>query len=141
MFVYLSYIFQLFDVKCFKLLKILYSKKIQKMMCMQITYIIKNDFFPAFKHVFFVNMDLKNAQLNSKTINLVPYNPEKIIGGLDFKFCTFKFSNFYLMNFTFINPNISYTMKNVVQNFVNLEFRNVMPWSNLFNYLYELTDM
>ena len=93
-------------------------------MCTQIMYIIKNDFFPAFKHIFFVIRGPENIQLNFKSIGLVPYNPKKIINNLNFKFHIFTFSNFCLVNFTFINPNIFYTTKNAVQNFVNLKIKN-----------------
>ena len=86
----------------------------KKMMHMQITYIISNNFFPGFKHVVFVIMNLENVQLDFKIINLVPYNPKKIIGNLDFKFCTFIFFNFYLVNFAFINLNTFYMVKNTV---------------------------
>ena len=68
-------------------------------------------------------MGLENVQLNFKTINLVPYNPEKIINGLDFKFHTFTLPNFHLMNFVFINSNVLHTAEYVVQNFVNLRLK------------------
>ena len=90
-------------------------------MCIQITYITKNNFFFAFKHVFYVIINLKNIQTNFRIIGLVLYNPEKIINNLDFKFCTPTLSNFYLISFTFINPNILCIAKNTVQNFINLK--------------------
>ena len=88
---------------------------------MQITYIIKNNFFLAFKCVFYIIINLKNIQTNFKTINLIPYNSEKIINNLDFKFHTSTLSNFCSTNFTFINPNMLHIAKNVVQNFINLK--------------------
>ena len=97
--------------------------------------------FLVFKYFFFVIINLKNVQSNFKIINLVPYNLEKIINNLDFKFHTFTFPNFCSMNFTFINSNTFYTMKNTVQNFVNLKFKIAMDQNNSFNYLYELIDM
>ena len=81
---------------------------------MQITHIIKNNFFPAFKHVFYVIISLKNIQASFRIISLVPYNPEKMIGNLDFKFCILTLSNFYLMNFTSTNPNMPRIAKNAV---------------------------
>ena len=121
MFIYSSHIFQPLNVRCFGLLKISYSKEIKQMMHIQITHIIKNNFFPALKCVFYVIINLKNIQTNFRIIGFVLYNPEKMISGLDFKFCTSMLSNFCLINFTFINPNTSRTAKNVVRNFINLK--------------------
>ena len=69
------------------------------MIHMQITHIIKNDFFLVLKYVFLVIMGLKNVQSNFKIIGFVPYNPKKIINNL---------------NFISINSNIFYTTKNIV---------------------------
>ena len=60
MLVHSFYILQFFDVKCFGLFKVLYNKEIEQIMCMQITHIIKNDFFFAFKCVFYVIINPKN---------------------------------------------------------------------------------
>ena len=59
-------------------------------------------------------MNLENVQLNFKIICFILYNLEKIIDNLEFKFYTFTSSNFYLMNFVFINSNTSHTIKNAV---------------------------
>ena len=91
------------------------------MICIQIMHIIKDDFFFAFKCVFYVIINLKNIQAGFRVIGLVLYNLKKIINNLDFKFCTSMLSNFYLINFIFINPNILCIMKNVVQSFINLK--------------------
>ena len=88
---------------------------------MQITHIIKNNFFPAFKRVFYVIINPKNIQTNFRIISLVLYNPKKMINNLDFKFCTPMLSNSHPTNFTFINPNMSCTAKNIIQNFINLK--------------------
>ena len=85
-------------------------------------------------------MDLENIPSNFKIIDFVPYNLQKIINNLDFKFCTFTFLNFHSMNFTFINSNTFHTTKNAVWNFVNLKFKITMHQNNSFNYLYELID-
>ena len=90
-------------------------------MCMQITHIIKNDFFLAFKHVFYVIINPKNIQASFRIIGLVLYNPKKIIDGLDFKFCMSMLSNSCPTNFIFINPNMSCTAKNIIWNFINLK--------------------
>ena len=110
-------------------------------MYMQITHIIKNNFFLAFKCVFYVIINPKNIQVGFKVIGFVPYNPEKMIGGLDFKLHTPMLSNSCLMNFTFINPNMPYIAKNTVQNFINLKNKIAKYQSNFFIYLYELIDI
>ena len=92
----------------------------------QIIYIIKNNCFSIFTHIFFAIINLKNVQSNFKTINLVLYNLEKIINNLDFKSHTFIPLNICSMNFVFINPNTFHTTKNAMQNFVNLNFKIVM---------------
>ena len=81
---------------------------------MQITHIIKNNFFPAFKHVFYVIINPKNIQTSFKVISLVSYNPEKIINNLDFKFHILILLNSYSTNFTFTNPNMPCIAKNIV---------------------------
>ena len=90
-------------------------------MHMQITHIIKNNFFFAFKCVFYVIINPKNIQINFKIINFILYNPEKIINDLDFKFHISTPLNFCSTNFTSVNPNTSHIVKNAVQNFINLK--------------------
>ena len=90
-------------------------------MHMQITHITKDNFFPAFKRIFYVIINPKNIQISFRITNLVPYNPEKIIGNLDFKFYTPTPSNFCPTSFTSTNPNIPCTAKNTIQNFINLK--------------------
>ena len=107
-------------------------------MHMQITHIIKNNFFLVFKCVFYVIINPKNIQASFKATNLVSYNPEKIINNLDFKFHTPTPSNSHLMNFISINPNTSCTAKNAVQNFINLKNKIAKHQSNFFIHLYKL---
>ena len=110
------------------------------MICMQITHIIKNNFFLAFKRVFYVIINLKNIQTGFKIISLVLYNPEKVIGNLDFKLHTPTPSNSCLTNFTFINLNMPYIVKNVVQSFINLKNKITKHQNNFFIHLYKLVD-
>ena len=83
-------------------------------MCMQITHITKNNFFLAFKHVFYVIINLKNIQAGFRVTGLVLYNLKKMINNLDFKFCMLILSNSRPTNFISINPNTSHTAKNAV---------------------------
>ena len=68
-------------------------------MYIQIMHIIKNNFFFAFKCVFYVIINLKNIQINFNIIGFVLYNLEKMINGLDFKFYMSMLSNSCLINF------------------------------------------
>ena len=104
-------------------------------------YIIKNNFFSAFKCIFYVILNLKNIQASFKTIGLVLYNPKKMINNLNFKFCMPMLSNFCLISFTFINPNMLCIAKNVVWNFINLKNKIIKHQSSFFIYLYELVDI
>ena len=110
-------------------------------MCIQIIHITKNDFFFAFKCVFYIIINPKNIQANFRAIGLILYNPEKIIGGLDFKFHTSTLSNFCLMSFTSINLNMLCIAKNAVQNFINLKNKIAKHQNNFFIHLYELVDI
>ena len=141
MLVYSFHIFQFFNVKCFRFFKISYNKKIKQMMHMQIIYITKNNFFLAFKHIFYVIISPKNIQVSFRVIDFVSYNLKKMINDLDFKFCMPTPSNFCLINFTFINPNMLCTAKNTVWNFINLKNKIVKHQSNFFIHLYELVDI
>ena len=113
-FIYSFYILQLLDVKCFGFFKTLYNKEIEQMMHIQIIYITKNNFFLAFKCVFYVIINPKNIQTSFKIIGLVPYNLKKIINNLDFKFHTPILSNSHPTNFTSTNPNTPHIAKNAV---------------------------
>ena len=110
-------------------------------MCMQIIHIIKDNFFFAFKYVFYVIINLKNIQTGFKVIGLVSYNLKKMINDLNFKFHTPMLSNSCLINFTSINLNMPCTAKNIVQNFINLKNKIVKHQNNFFIHLYELVDI
>ena len=110
-------------------------------MYMQITYITKNNFFFAFKCVFYVIINPKNIQTSFKIINLILYNLKKMISGLDFKFHTLTPSNSCPTNFTSINPNMSRTAKNIVQNFINLKNKITKHQNNFSIHLYKLINI
>ena len=90
-------------------------------MCMQIMHITKDNFFLAFKCVFYVIINLKNIQTGFRVIGLVLYNPKKMISNLDFKFHTSMLSNSCSTNFTSINPNMLFIAKDAVRSFINLK--------------------
>ena len=60
-----------------------------------------------------------------------------MIGNLDFKFHTPTLSNSCSTNFTFINLNMPYTAKNIIQNFINLKNKIVKHQNNFFIHLYK----
>ena len=63
MFLYLSYLFQSFDIGCFNVLKRSYNKVVENFIQSHINYIIKPDFFAYFYIVFFVIFDKENVKL------------------------------------------------------------------------------
>jgi hypothetical protein len=58
--VYISYLFQSLNIKCFSLLKWLYNKEIKNFVYTYMTYIIKIKFFSTFKNAFFISLNKKN---------------------------------------------------------------------------------
>ncbi len=57
---HLFHLFQLFDIKCFNMLKQLYSKEVENFIWLYINYIIKLDFFAYFYITFFTIFDKEN---------------------------------------------------------------------------------
>ena len=108
------HILQPFDVKCFGPLKAAYGKEIKKMIQMHLTHITKNNFFLAFKQVFFASMGEENVQVRFQVTGLMPYNLKIIINNLDFKLKTFMLSNSCSTNIASINPITFKTTKNAV---------------------------
>ena len=86
--VYLSYNLQLLNVSCFRLLKYLYRTEIEKLIYIYITYISKEDFFPAFYIAFCTTMIESNIRAGFRATGLVLYNPDYIIFKLDIQLCT-----------------------------------------------------
>jgi regulator of replication initiation timing len=80
-----SYILQPLDVGCFSSLKQVYSWQIEEMIQAQITYISKDDFFPAFYTVFNIAMTKSNIQGRFRGSGLFPFDPERVISTLDLK--------------------------------------------------------
>ena len=73
-FFYSLYFLQPLDVGCFGLLKLLYGKEIEKMMRMQIIYIMKDDFFAVYLVVYKAFMTEKNIKLGFKVVRLILFN-------------------------------------------------------------------
>ena len=90
-----SHLLQSLNVGCFDSLKQLYSKKIENLMQAHISYIIKIEFFAAFKNAFFISFNKVNIQEDFQKTGLILFNPETMIFKLNIQFCTFTFSGFY----------------------------------------------
>ena len=135
-----SHILQPLDVGCFGPLKASYGKEIEKMMRTQITHITKNDFFPAFKRAFHATMGPKNVQSGFRATGLVPYDPEKVISGLDFKPRTPTPSNSRPTSSASTIPNTPRTTKDALRNSINLKSRIARHQSSSPTHLYELVD-
>ena len=82
------YLFQLFDVGCFNILKRLYSKEVENFIRSYINYIIKPDFFACFYIIFFTIFGKENIRIGFRDTNLVPFNLEAMIFKLDIKLYT-----------------------------------------------------
>jgi hypothetical protein len=83
-----SHILQPLDVGCFSPLKKAYGRQIEDMMRAHITYITKDDFFPAFRIAFFAAMTENNIQGGFRGAGLLPFDPESVISILDLKLKT-----------------------------------------------------
>ena len=141
MFFHSFYILQPLDVKCFGPLKAVYGKEIEKMIRMHFMYIIKDNFFLAFKQVFFASMGEENVQAEFQAINFMLYNLKIMINSLDFKSKTLTPSNSYLINVAFMNLIIPKIVKDAVQNSIELKSKIVIHQNNFSNQLYDLVDV
>ena len=83
-----SHILQPLDVGCFSPLKQAYGRQIEEIMRTQITYISKDDFFPAFYAAFHIAMTESNIQGGFRGAGLFLFDPERVISTLDLKLKT-----------------------------------------------------
>jgi hypothetical protein len=83
-----SHILQPLDVGCFGPLKKAYGRQIENMMQAHIHHITKDDFFPAFHAACNEAMTESNIQGGFRGAGLLPFDPEKVISGLDLKLKT-----------------------------------------------------
>ena len=83
-----SHILQPLNVGCFSPLKKAYGRQIEDMIRACITYITKDDFFPAFRNAFFNVMTESNVQGGFRGAGLVLFDPESVISILDLKLKT-----------------------------------------------------
>ncbi len=87
-FLHSFYLFQLFDIGCFNMLKRLYDKEVENFIRSYINYIIKLNFFACFYIIFFALFNKENIRTGFRDTSLVPFNPETVIFKLDVKLYT-----------------------------------------------------
>ena len=85
---YSSHLLQPLDVGVFGPLKKAYSKELNKLIRVGISYITKEDFFPAFRAVFDATITEQNIQAGFRGTGLVPLNAQRVISTLDVKLST-----------------------------------------------------
>ena len=83
-----SHITQPLDVRCYSVLKRIYSREIEDFIKAAVTYITKLEFFHAFKAAHDKTITPKNVQASFRGAGLVPFNPEAVISKLNVKLRT-----------------------------------------------------
>ena len=83
-----SHLLQPLDVGVFGPLKKAYGKEIDKLIRARITYITKEDFFPAFSAAFDVAITKNNILGGFLGAGLVPFDPQSVISALNMKLST-----------------------------------------------------
>src|SRR6266566_7471259 len=76
---YSLYIIQPLDISCFNILKRLYSREFKDLIKVYINYIIKTEFFIAFKTAHLNTITLKNIQVGFRGAGLISYNFQIIL--------------------------------------------------------------
>ncbi len=84
-FLYFLYLIQPLDINCFDILKQLYSRGFKDFIKAYINYIIKPEFFIAFKIVYFNIIISKNIKVGFRGVGLILYDFQAIILKLDIK--------------------------------------------------------
>ena len=83
-----SHLLQPLDVGCFSPLKTSYGKQIENLIRLQINYITKLEFLPAFKDAFKAAFTEQNIKSGFRAAGLVPYDPENVLSHLDLRLRT-----------------------------------------------------
>ncbi len=72
--IHFSHFTQPLDIGCFNMLKRLYSRGFENFIKTYINYIIKTEFFIAFKVTYFNIITSENIKANFRNIGLILYN-------------------------------------------------------------------
>ena len=83
-----SHLLQPLNVGCFAPLKKAYGRQAEDLMRNQITHISKLEFLPCFKRAYNAAMTPSNIQGGFRGAGLVPFDPERVITGLDVRLRT-----------------------------------------------------
>ncbi|KAJ8070928.1 hypothetical protein OCU04_001286 [Sclerotinia nivalis] len=83
-----SHLTQSFDVGCFGVLKRAYSCQIDGFIKAHINYIIKVEFFIAFKAVYQQSITTQNIKAGFRGVDLIPFDPQAILSKLDIRIRT-----------------------------------------------------
>jgi DDE superfamily endonuclease len=83
-----SHLTQPLDVRCFSVLKRVYSREIETFIKAHINHITKVEFFLAFKAAYSASMTPQNGQAGFRGAGLVPFNPQAVLLKLDVKLRT-----------------------------------------------------
>ena len=108
---YSSYKLQPLDISCFCALKRSYNTEIEKLIYVYITYVSKEDFFPAFYNAFCTAITESNIRGGFRGLGLVLYNPDYIISQLNIIIPAL----LVLIKAELPLPQIPLTLQNVVQ--------------------------
>ena len=73
--IYSFHFIQPLNVNCFNVLKQSYNKELEDFIKAYINYIIKTEFFLAFKTAHFKTIIVTNIQANFRGVGLILYNP------------------------------------------------------------------
>ncbi|SRR6266566_3431270 len=83
-----SHLTQPFNVRCFNVLKRSYSRQFETFIKIYINYIIKTEFFIAFKAVHLIIMIISNIQRGFRNTSLILYDLQAILSKFDIKLRT-----------------------------------------------------
>jgi hypothetical protein len=111
---YSSYLTQLFDIRCFSILKQAYGRQIEIFIKTYINYITKIKFFLAFTVVYKELITAENTQAGFRGTGLMPFDPQVILLKLDIKLRTLTPSRPFITNST---PWVSQTPSNPTKTF------------------------
>ncbi|AEO58340.1 hypothetical protein MYCTH_2060218, partial [Thermothelomyces thermophilus ATCC 42464] len=76
------------DISCFRPLKKAYSRQVEDLIQIYITYVSKLEFLYTFHEAFFASMTGKNIQDGFTGSGLVPYDLERVLSKLDIRLRT-----------------------------------------------------
>ncbi len=98
LFIYFLHLIQLLDVDYFNMLKRSYSQGFEDFIKAYINYIIKTEFFIAFKVAHFNTITFENIKVGFRSVGLMLYDLQVVISKLDIKLRTPTSTGLFLFN-------------------------------------------